>query len=206
MLFASTLGVIIGSIVLSFFSILIFVGIIVALSSSPEYVLKDKTVLVLDLDGVLNERSASNPFAKILGESESLGLDDILESINKAADNDEVKGIYLKAGNFDAGIANAEPIRQALLDFRKTGKFVVAYGDFYMQNTYYLASAADKVILNPKGGVDFHGLSSNLIFKKNMTDKLGIKMQVFKVGTFKSAVEPLIQEKMSDANRLQRTS
>lgn len=206
MLFASTLGVIIGSIVLSFFSILIFVGIIVALSSSPEYVLKDKTVLVLDLDGVLNERSASNPFAKILGESESLGLDDILESINKAADNDEVKGIYLKAGNFDAGIANAEPIRQALLDFRKTGKFVVAYGDFYMQNTYYLASAADKVILNPKGGIDFHGLSSNLIFTKNMTDKLGIKMQVFKVGTFKSAVEPLIQEKMSDANRLQRTS
>lgn len=205
-LLASTLGVIIGSTILAFLSILIFAGVVAGLSSSPEYVLKDKTILKIDLDGVLNERASSNPFAKILGESESLGLDDILEAIKKAEENDEVKGIYLRAANLDCGFANAEPIRQALLDFKKTGKFVVAYGDIYMQNTYYMASTANTVILNPKGAVDFHGLSSNLTFTKNLTDKLGVKIQVFKVGTFKSAVEPLIQEKMSEANRLQRSS
>lgn len=205
-LIASTLGVIIGAVGLFFLSILLFIGIVVGLSSSPEYVPQDKTILKIDLDGVLSERSVSNPFSVLLGEAESIGLDDILEAIKKAKDNDEVKGIYLRAAQFDCGIASTEPIRRALLDFKESGKFVVAYGDFYMQNTYYVASVADMVILNPKGAVDFHGLSSNIVFTKNMTDKLGIKMQVFKVGTFKSAVEPFIQEKMSEANRLQRTS
>lgn len=205
-LLASTLGVIIGSAILSLFAIMIFAGIIAGMGSSSTYSLKDQTVLSIDLEGILNERSASNPLDKILGNPSSIGLDDILDAIQKAKENDEVKGIYLKAGQFNGGLANLEPIRNALIDFKETGKFIVAYGDFYAQDTYYLASVADKIILNPKGSLDFHGLSSNLTFTKNMTDKLGIKMQVFKVGTFKSAVEPLIQEKMSDANRLQRTS
>lgn len=205
-LLASTLGVIIGSIVMIALSIVIFAGIISAMGSSETFALKDKTILKLDLEGNLSERSDSNPISKIMGNPETIGLDDILDAIQKAKDNDEIKGIYIKAGSLTSGWANGEPIRNALIDFKTTGKFIVAYADNYTQNTYYIASVADKVIMNPKGSFDFRGISSNLIFTKNFNDKLGIKYQVFKVGTFKSAVEPFIQDKMSDANRLQRTS
>lgn len=205
-LLASTLGVIIGTGILMVFSILIFAGIIAAMGSSETYDLKDKTVLCLNLEGNLGERSDSNPLSKLMGGSETIGLEDILDAIKKAKENDEVKGIYIKAGSLSGGLANIDPIRNALIDFKTTGKFIVAYADSYLQNTYYIASVADKVIMNPKGSFDFRGISSNLIFTKNFSDKLGIKYQVFKVGTFKAAVEPYIQEKMSDANRLQRTS
>lgn len=205
-LLASTLGVIIGSIAMIILSIIVFAGIVSAMGSSETYNLKDKTILTLDLKGNLGERSDSNPLTKIMGGDDTIGLEDILEAIKKAKENDEIKGIYIKAGSLSAGLANTEPIRNALIDFKTSGKFIVAYADNYMQNTYYIASVADKVIMNPKGSLDFRGISSNLIFTKNFNDKLGIKYQVFKVGTFKSAVEPFIQEKMSDANRLQRTS
>ena len=205
-LVASTLGVIIGSVVLFVLSILLFAGIMSAIGGSETYDLKDKTILKLDLNGNLSDRSDSNPFASIMGSPESIGLEDILDAIQKAKENDQIKGIYIKAGSFMGGYGNVDPIRNALLDFKTTGKFIVAYADNYMQNTYYIASVADKVIMNPKGSFDFRGISSNLIFTKNFNDKLGINYQVFKVGTFKSAVEPYIQDKMSDANRLQRTS
>lgn len=205
-LLASTLGVIIGSVVLMVLSIIIFAGIISAMGSSETYNLKDKTILKIELEGNLAERSDSNPISKLMGNPETIGLEDILDAIQKAKDNDEIKGIYIKAGALTGGLANIDPIRSALLDFKTSGKFIVAYADSYMQNTYYIASVADKVIMNPRGSFDFRGISSNLIFTKNFNDKLGIKYQVFKVGTFKSAVEPYIQEKMSDANRLQRTS
>lgn len=205
-LLASTLGVIIGSVLLFIFSIIIFAGVMSAMGGSETYDLKDKTILKLELDGNLGERSESNPLSAIMGTPETIGLEDILDAIQKAKENDQIKGIYIKAGSFSSVFGNADPIRDALLDFKKTGKFIVAYADNYMQNTYYIASVADKVIMNPKGSFDFRGISSNLIFTKNFNDKLGIKYQVFKVGTFKSAVEPYIQDKMSDANRLQRTS
>lgn len=205
-LLASTLGVIIGSVILMVLSIIIFAGVISAMGSSETYNLKDKTILKIELEGNLAERTDSNPISKLMGNPESIGLEDILDAIQKAKDNDEIKGIYIKAGALTGGLANIDPIRNALLDFKTSGKFIVAYADNYMQNTYYIASVADKVIMNPRGSFDFRGISSNLIFTKNFSDKLGIKYQVFKVGTFKSAVEPYIQDKMSDANRLQRTS
>lgn len=205
-LLASTLGVIIGSVILTIFSIMIFAGVIAAMGSTETYNLKDKTILTLDLKGNLGERSESSPLNKIMGTPATLGLEGILDAIKKAKENDEIKGIYIKAGSLNGGLGNIDPIRDALIDFKTTGKFVVAYADSYLQNTYYIASVADKVIMNPKGSFDFRGISSNLIFTKNMNDKLGINYQVFKVGTFKSAVEPFIQDKMSEANRLQRTS
>ncbi|PXV69071.1 protease-4 [Dysgonomonas alginatilytica] len=205
-LLASTLGVIIGSVILMILSIVIFAGIIASMGSTENYSLKEKTILTLDLKGSLGERSESSPLNKIMGNPDTVGLEDILDAIKKAKENDEIKGIYIKAGALNGGLANIDPIRNALIDFKTTGKFVVAYADNYLQNTYYIASVADKVIMNPKGSFDFRGISSNLIFRKNMNDKLGINYQVFKVGTFKSAVEPYIQDKMSEANRLQRTS
>ena len=205
-LLASTLGVIIGSIILTVFSIMIFAGVIAAMGSTETYNLKDKTILTLDLKGNLGERAESSPLDKIMGNPGTIGLEGILDAIKKAKENDEIKGIYIKAGTLNGALGNIDPIRNALIDFKTTGKFVVAYADSYLQNTYYIASVADKVIMNPKGSFDFRGISSNLIFTKNMNDKLGINYQVFKVGTFKSAVEPFIQDKMSEANRLQRTS
>jgi len=202
-LFASTIGVIIGFTIIVFGAIFIIAGI--ASMGESDYDLKDKTVLMLSLDGDLSERENSSPFASILGEK-SVGLDDITNAIKKAKENDEIKGIYIKAGNFGSGIASLEPIRNALLDFKQSGKFIVSYSDSYSQGTYYLASAADKVILNPKGSLDFHGLASMPMFVRGMYEKMGVKYQVFKVGTFKSAVEPYIQDKMSDANRTQVSS
>lgn len=202
-LFASTLGVIIGFTIIVFGAIFILAGI--ASMGDSDYNLKDKTVLMIDLNGELSERATSNPFASILGD-ESIGLDDIVNAIKKAEENDEIKGIYIKARSLSSGIASLEPIRNALSDFKKSGKFVVAYSDTYAQSTYYVSSVADKVILNPKGSLDFHGLASLPMFVRGMYEKMGVKYQVFKVGTFKSAVEPYIQDKMSEPNRLQVSS
>jgi signal peptide peptidase SppA, 67K type len=204
-LFASTLGVIIGLTIVSIFSVMIFAGILASKTSSS-YNLEDKTVLKLDLGITINERATSNPLSSIIGGQSEAGLDDILDAIKKAKENDEIKGIYINAGSLTSGIATLDPIRSALIDFKESGKFVVAYGDDYNQATYYVASVADKIILNPKGSVGFHGLSMIPVFVRGFYENLGIKYQIFKVGTFKSAVEPVIQDKMSDANRLQTTS
>ena len=203
-LFASTLGVIIGGVILLLLTFLVLLGI--SLSSSSTYELKDKTILVIDLNGSVNERKNQDVLGVLLGDSESIGLDDITDAIKKAKERNEIKGIYIKARSLNCGIASMEPIRNALVDFKKSGKFVVAYGDSYSQGTYYIASIADKVIMNPSGTLDFHGMSSGPMFVRGLYEKLGVKFQVFKVGTFKSAVEPYIQDRMSDANRLQTSS
>ena len=131
------------------------------------------------------------------------GLDDILSSIKKAKDNEKIKGICLNAGAFSCSPASLEEIRNALVDFKESGKFIVAYGGNYLQNTYYLASVADKVAINPQGSLGWHGLATQTYFLKDLYDKIGIEMQVFRVGTYKSAVEPYIATQMSDANREQ---
>jgi len=143
--------------------------------------------------------------ASAMGKSpeKSLGLDDILSNIKKAKNNPDIKGIYLKGGTLQAGMASVKEIRDALTDFKKSGKFIVAYSDNYTQKMYYLASVANKLLVNPQGMVELKGLSAELMFFKNTLDKLGIDMQVVRVGSFKSAVEPFINTKMSDANRLQ---
>lgn len=176
--------------------------------SSDKYNLKDNTVLTLKLEGTLSERVEPNSFLDLIGQNTDLeiGLDDILSSIKKAKENDNIKGIYINAGAFTASNASLKEIRDQLADFKESGKFIIAYADVYSQGCYYLSSVADKVIMNPQGNLDLHGLSSSPTFYKGLLDKVGIEMQIFKVGTFKSAVEPFMLDKMSDANREQVTA
>jgi protease-4 len=206
-----TLATIVGVFLASILSMLILFGIAGAIGSSSEKVteVSENSVYQLDLEGTLVDRSEENPFsgafAEALGQDEQkvIGLDDVLANIQKAKKNENIKGIYLKGGMLMGGFASIKEIRDALVDFKKSGKFVVAYADNYMQKNYYLATVADKVLINPQGMVELKGLSAELMFFKNTLDKLGIEMQVVKVGTYKSAVEPYINTKMSDANREQ---
>jgi len=160
--------------------------------------------MMLDLNGVLSERSLDRPWEKILGDgSTSIGLNDIIASIKKAKDNKDIKGIYIQATSLNGSFASYQEIRDALLDFKKSGKFIVAYSDIYTQGLYYLSSVADKVLLNPQGSIEWRGLATAITYYKGLLDKLGVEMQVFKVGTYKSAVEPFTSTSMSAANRLQ---
>ncbi|MDR3651738.1 MAG: signal peptide peptidase SppA [Paludibacter sp.] len=206
-----TLATIVGVIITTLLGLLIFFGIIGAVASSSDSttVLKPNSVYELTLEGTLVDRSEDDPFSGAFGkffgkaDENSIGLDDVLANIEKAKNDDNIVGIYLKGGSLVGGIASIKEIRNALIDFKKSGKFVVAYADNYSQRMYYLVSVADKILINPQGMLDFKGLSAQTMFLKNTLDKLGIEMQIVKVGTFKSAVEPLFMTKMSDANRLQ---
>jgi len=205
-LLASMLGCFI---VLGVFFFIFFISLAaMSLGSSDKFKLKENTVLTLKLEGTLSDRVQPNSLMDILGQNteNELGLDDILSSIKKAKENDKIKGIYINAGAFMAAPASLKEIRDQLVDFKESGKFVVAYGDVYTQGCYYLSSVADKVIMNPQGNLDLHGLSASPTFYKGLLEKIGIEMQIFKVGTFKSAVEPFMLDKMSDANREQVTA
>ena len=199
------IGVLVGLFIFSIISFAMIGGIVGSMSSSDPFILKDKTVFMIDLDGSVDERESDSPLNSLTGTT-SLGMNDILESIKKAKENEKVKGIYLKCKNFSGGIASLEPLRKALIDFKESGKFVVSYSNAYSQSTYYLASVADKIIINSQGFMDFSGLGVSIQFSRGMYEKMGVKHQVFKLGTFKSAVEPYIQDKMSDANREQSLS
>ena len=200
--FASMLGIVLAGIIFTILGIVTMVGMVA--SSDTETTVKENSVFVLELDGTLSERVQENPFQSLMGEDyQALGLDDILASIRKAKENENIKGIYLQGGMMDASFASLEEIRNALSDFKESGKFIVAYADQYGQGMYYLASVADKVIVNPQGSIAWHGLASQPVFYKDLLQKVGIEMQIFKVGTYKSAVEPFIATEMSDANREQ---
>lgn len=162
------------------------------------------SVFVLNLSGTISEQGSENPLSMFTGDNSlNSGLNDILSSIKKAKANDDIKGIYIEAGALAANYATLQEIRNALADFRKSGKWIVAYGDFYTQGAYYVASVADKVYINPKGIVDWRGIGAQTMFYKDFMAKFGVKWEVVKVGTFKSATEAFTEEKMSDANRLQ---
>ena len=201
--FASMLGVILAGIVFTILGIVSMVGMIA--SSDTETVVKENSIFVLDLEGTLSERIQENPFQSIMGKDyQAYGLDDILSSIQKAKESENIQGIYLQIGNFSvSSFPSLEEIRHALADFKESGKFIVAYADQYAQEMYYLASIADKIIVNPQGSIGWHGLASQPIFYKDLLKKVGVEMQIFKVGTYKSAVEPFIATEMSDANREQ---
>lgn len=201
--FATITGIILTGGILFLFSLIVLFGIIA--SSEQEVKVKKNSIFTLKLSGTLQERAIENPFALFMGEDyDSMGLNDILRSIKKAKENDNIRGIYLEAGQLAATEpASLEEIRKALVDFKQSGKFIISYGDNYSQGEYYLCSVADKVILNPQGTVNWVGLASQPIFYKGLLDKLGINMQIFKVGTYKSAVEPFIAKEMSEANREQ---
>lgn len=206
--FASMLGFIFTAIL---FIVIFIVGVTAIVSSSKDKVeVKDNTILHLNLSVPIIERSANNPlnnldFGPFKGDK-VLGLDDILKSIKNAAYDDHIKGIYLDVSFMTTGFASIEEIRDALIDFKKSGKFIIAYSEVYTQGAYYLASVADKVYLNPEGLLELKGFSSEITFYKGALDKLNIEAQVIKVGTYKSAVEPYVLDKMSDANRMQTTA
>ena len=162
------------------------------------------SVFVLNLSGTISEQGSENPLSMFTGDNSlNSGLNDILSSIKKAKANDDIKGIYIEAGALMTNYATLQEIRNALADFRKSGKWIVAYGDFYTQGAYYVASVANKVYINPKGAIDWHGIGAQTMFYKDFMAKFGVKWEVVKVGTFKSATETFTEEKMSEANRLQ---
>jgi len=191
---------------------IIGIGVITAISSASktQTTIKPNSIFQLSLSGEVVERSAEDPFESIFGtlanQDLTIGLNDILSAIHKAKVNDNIKGIYIKTGALIAPPATLRTIRQALIDFKSSGKFIYAYGNIYTQGAYYVASVADKVFLNPAGMLNWQGLSAQTTFFKGALDKLGIQVQVVRVGSFKSAVEPFINTKMSDDNRLQVTS
>ena len=166
--------------------------------------------MMLDLNGTLVERTQENPLdilSQLFSDDSNIyGLDDILSSIKKAKENENIKGIYLQASSLGTSYASLQEIRNALLDFKESGKFIIAYGDSYTQGLYYLSSVADKVLLNPKGMIEWRGIAAAPVFYKDLLQKIGVEMQIFKVGTYKSAVEPFISTEMSPANREQVTA
>ena len=201
---ASTFGIIISGCIFLLLGIVTITSIITI--TDTDTTIKPNSILMLDFQGTLHERVQENPLWDIMEEDyQAHGLDDILCSIKKAKHNPYIRGIYLQAGPMEASLASLEEIRNALKDFKESGKFVVAYGDQYSQGIYYLASIADKIIVNPQGSISWHGLASQPIFYKELLKKIGIEMQIFKVGIYKAAVEPFIATEMSDANRKQLT-
>lgn len=203
---ATVVGVLLVGFITSFFMVLSLVGM--AYSQNETAPVVDNSVLVLRLTGSLTERANDDVLASLLGDRvPKLGLSTMTEAIRKAKDNDKVKGIYIEAGAFAPdSYASLAAIRRELEDFRKAGKWIIAYGDSYTQGAYYLASVADKVYLNPQGQIDWHGLGSEPVFVKDLLAKLNVRMQVAKVGTYKSATEMFTGEKMSEADRQQTTA
>lgn len=200
--FATVVGIILTSVVLTLMSVGVLLGM--ASSTDTETKVADNSIMVLDFRGTLSERSQEDPLSFLLGEEyTSYGLNDVLASIEKAKENEHIKGIYLQADYLQAGYASLQAIREALLDFKESGKFIVAYGDTYTQGLYYLASVADKVLLNPKGMIEWRGLAASSVFYKDLLEKIGVEMQIFRVGTYKAAVEPFTSTEMSPANREQ---
>ena len=205
---ATVTGIILSSIVLFIIGMVTLFGIVS--TADTETIVKKNSVMMLDLNGVLVERTQESPLGILSqlfsDDSNTYGLDDILSSIKKAKENENIKGIYLQASMLGTSYASLQEIRNALLDFKESGKFIIAYGDSYTQGLYYLSSVADKVLLNPKGMIEWKGIASAPLFYKDLLQKIGVEMQIFKVGTYKSAVEPFISTEMSPANREQVTA
>lgn len=198
--FATMLGLFLFGIVMSFMGFMCLIGIIASSSSTTK--IEDNSVLVLKLDGSMTEQEEENMMNSLQGIS-SLSFEGTMKAIKKAKDNDKVAGIYLEAGQFGADLAQAEEIEKALLDFRKSGKWIIAYGENYSTLGYYLASTANKIYLNKDGMIEWSGIGGEKVYYKNLLAKVGIKFVTTKVGKYKSAVEQLTADNISDADREQ---
>ncbi len=205
-----TLATIAGIFVWSFVTLLVTFGIIGAISSisgDKTVTIKPNTVLVMKLDQQIVDRAGNNPLENFsftsLDSQQPLGLTQIIDNLKKAKDDENIKGIYLDLTHTPAGFATIDDIRQAIIDFKQSGKFVYVYSEYLTQKTYYLATAADKIYMNPVGEMEIKGLSSRITFYKNTLEKLGIEPVIFRHGKYKSAIEPFIYDKMSDDNKLQ---
>lgn len=199
---ATVVGLIVFGTLMTVLGLMSIVGIMA--SDQATTTVDENSVMVLTLNGAINDQGQDNIVARIIGEGDGTpGLNEMLLAIKKAKNNDKVKGIYIEAGDMQTGYATMQELRSALADFRKSGKWIVAYGDSYSQGAYYVASVASKLYLNPKGMIDWHGLASQPMFYKDLLAKFGVRYQVVKVGTYKSATEVFTETKMSDANRQQ---
>lgn len=200
-----TLASVVGFFVATFLLIIFLVVVIASNGGKKEFFVKKNSVLHLKFDEIIPDRSGKNPFSgfDFSHFSPPMGLNEILENISKAAGDENVSGIFLDLSTLKTGFATTEEIRNALIDFKKSGKFIYAYSEVYPQQTYYLATVADKIFLHPGGLAELKGMRSELLFFKGTLDKLGLEPQVFRHGKFKSAVEPFIQDKLSNENREQ---
>lgn len=203
--FASVLGVIVAM----FLMLFILAGIGGAMMSAGDKatVVKENSILSINLEKAIVDRAADNPFESFDFQSmqpeKSMGLNSILKAIENAKTDPNIKGIYIEQSGFGGGAATLEEVRNALIDFKTSDKFIMCYSDVYSQKSYYLASVADRIYINPEGALDWTGLRSEIMFYKNALEKLGVEPQIIRHGKFKSAVEPFILDKMSPENREQ---
>ena len=204
------LATLVGLFIFTFLGFVILIGIVSALSSTEEVTITERSVLHLKLNKAIVERKSEDPLealSEVLGEGQgSIGLKELKETIAAAKTDNKVEGILLEPQSVSSGYAKLEEVREALLDFKKSGKFVLAYSENYSEADYFLASVADEIYLNPLGMLEFDGLSSQAVFVKGTLEKLGVEAQIFKVGDFKSAVEPFDRKDMSEASRLQTSA
>lgn len=207
---ATITGIGIVVVLLFFLLVALVTSTVNQMGTSKESSVPNNAVLYVSLNHEIPERTTTNPLEGLdipgYGSVKSLGLNDVLSRIEAAKTDNRIKGIYLNPSSVNAGMATLKEVRDALMDFKKSGKFIIAYSDVYTQKGYYLASVADEIYINPAGSLEFKGLSSSVTFMKEALDKLGVEMQVVKVGTYKSAVEPFLLNEMSAANREQMTS
>lgn len=205
---ATIVGIILSSFVLGFIFIVIVGALVAGMSSdSKNTTVNPNSVLFLDLNQPIKERTPEGSLSVLMGRDEkSIGFYDVIKALNRAKGDDNIKAIYINVTAPNAGMATMLEVRNALIDFKKSKKPIIAYSEIYTQGAYYLASAADKIYLNPEGSLEFKGFSSELTFFKGTLEKLGIEAQVIRVGNYKSAVEPFINTKMSDYNRQQVTA
>ncbi len=203
---ATIVGFMISCLIVFFFS-LIILGAMLS-SGQKQVAIRKNSVLQLNLNQAIPDRSSNNPFENFnpvsLEFSPQTGLNDVLEDIRKAGTDDNIRGIYIELGALSPGFGTLEEIRNALLKFKDSGKFIISYSDELLSHSaYYLATVSDKIYLSPVALFQFYGMRSEIMFYKNALEKLGVEIQVLRHGKFKSAVEPYIQEEMSDANREQ---
>lgn len=205
--FATVVGIVISTFLIFLFFIVIIFSVVSSLDSKSTAVAASNSVLYLNLDQAIKERTPNQTFDQLpvigSGTGKSIGFYDLMKALEKAKTDPNIKCIYLNVSSPQAGKATLKEIRDAILDFRKSKKQVIAYSEIYTQDAYYLASAADKIYLNPQGVLEFKGFSSELTFFKGALEKLGVEAQIIRVGDYKSAVEPFISDKMSDYNRVQ---
>lgn len=203
----SMLGFFFSTIIVSILYMIMFISMAVSFSStlSDTEVVKSNSVLLVDLNTSIQERTIETPFSQFSSAATPLGLNDILAAIKNAATDPKIKGIYLNTSAAGASPATLKEIHDVLIQFKKSGKFIIAYSDSYAQSGYYLAATADKVLLNPAGNVDLRGYAFQIMFYKGLIDKLDVDVQIVRHGQFKSAVEPYILDKMSEANKEQMT-
>lgn len=208
--FATVVGIVISTVLLFILFFVIVIGIISSVGEEKKVIVKNNSILHLNLDQAITERTPDNSLAGLPiiggGDEKTIGFNDVIKALKAAKTDEKIKGIYINVTSPNAGMATMLEVRNAILDFKTSKKPVIAYSEVYSQGAYYLASAANKVYINPQGGLEFKGFSSDLVFFKGALDKLGIEAQIIRVGNYKSAVEPFTNTKMSEYNRRQVTA